>query len=65
LFLSWCVTANDLYETPVARRTAIGGYEPVGRLLGLAHPHQAEFDCHTFAFVPSACERHGLRRRAR
>src|SRR5258706_475516 len=40
------VGADDLDEPSVARRTAVGRHHPVGRLLGLPHPHQAELHCH-------------------
>src|SRR5688572_9176554 len=40
------VGADDLDEAPVAGRMRVGRDHAVGRLLGLSHPHEAEFDGH-------------------
>src|SRR5580704_435889 len=54
------VGADDLEEPAVARRPAVGRHDPVGRLLLLAHPHQAELHCHEL--IPSTFEIAPLRR---
>src|SRR5207248_6909628 len=44
--LAGLVRAEDLDEPAVAGRAAVGRHHPVGRLLLLAHPHEAELHCH-------------------
>ena len=46
---SGVVDTHDLDESSVTGRPGVGRHHAVGRLLLLAHPHQAELDGHSFS----------------